>query len=70
MFRRLRLLFCGFLRGQPPLGMHLGVRESRRIQYQPRILREANASVTWAFYALQHVAASNAFVLCRLSVLL
>jgi len=50
--------------------MHLGVRESRRIQYQPRILREANASVTWAFYALQLFAASNAFVLCCLSVLL
>ncbi len=31
-FRRLRLLFCGFLRGQPPLGMHLGFRKSRRIQ--------------------------------------
>gem|GEM_PF-4668391 len=35
-FRRLRLFFCGFLRGQPPLGMLLGLRKSRRIQNQPQ----------------------------------
>jgi hypothetical protein len=40
--------------------MHLGVRESRRIQYQPRILREANASVTRSLYALLTSAASDA----------
>ncbi len=37
-FRRLRLFFCGFLRGQPPLGMLLGLRKSRRIQNQPQVL--------------------------------
>ncbi len=37
-FRRLRLFFCGFLRGQPPLGMLLGLRESCRIQNQPQVL--------------------------------
>ena len=36
-FRRLQLQFCGFLPGQPPLGMHLGFRESRRILNQPQV---------------------------------
>ena len=31
-------LIEAFLRGLPHLGMHLRVRESRRIQYRPRIL--------------------------------
>ena len=35
-FRRLQLWFCGFLPGQPPLGMHLGFRESCRILNQPQ----------------------------------
>ncbi len=38
-FRRLRLFFCGFYRGQPPLGMHLGFRKSRRIQNQPQVVK-------------------------------
>ena len=40
-FRRLRLFFCGFLRGQPPLGMHLGFRKSRRIQNQPQVVERS-----------------------------
>ncbi len=35
-FRRLRLFFCGFLRGQPPHGMHLRLQYSRRILNQPQ----------------------------------
>lgn len=35
-FRRLRLFFCGFLRGQPPHDMLLGFQNSRRILNQPQ----------------------------------
>lgn len=35
-FRRLRLFFCGFLRGQPPHGMHLRLQNSCRILNQPQ----------------------------------
>ena len=34
--RRLRLFFCGFLRGQPPHGMHLRLQNSCRILNQPQ----------------------------------
>ena len=34
-FRRLRLFFAVFLRGLPHLGMHLKLRESRRILISP-----------------------------------
>ncbi len=45
-FRRLRLFFCGFLRGKPPLGMLLGLRKSRRIQNQPQVLCAVYQKIT------------------------
>lgn len=57
-YRRLRLFFCGFLRGQPPLGMHLGFRKSRRIQNQPQVDYSIISEKNLIMLALRSLAAS------------